>query len=213
MLKAHGLQARPISLFGIGILSSFMIADRLHVRTHPGGVNAERRPYDITISGPGSLFWLQEGTLAHQGTEVKLFLKPQYRLEHDAEGWLDLLRLHFGYREGELVKSQVDKHVIDPVLIAGMHVVWPLYPVMVEPPADPADPHRRAFPRRQVGVSAQEADLGKSAGMGLPSGPTSENPNGVVGTGRIRWETTLRVAEFGFGSRATTAPKLVLTSH
>ena len=134
MLKALGLQARPISLFGIGILSSFMIADRLHVRTRPGGVNEERRPYDITISGPGSLFWLQEGTLEHQGTEVKLFLKPQYRLEHDAERWLDRLREHFNYKGRTEQQTETNKHIIDPALIAGMHVVWPLYPVVVQLP-------------------------------------------------------------------------------
>ena len=132
-LGARGFQARPISIFGIGILSSFMVADRLHVRTRPGGVNdTDRQAYDITISGPGSLFWLQEGTLDHQGTEVTLFLKPQYHLDHHAEDLLERIRKHFGYEYGS--SESQDEHAIDPALIAASHVVWPLYPVMLHPP-------------------------------------------------------------------------------
>ena len=60
LLRNANLITSPISIFGIGILSCFMIADRLEVRTCPGGANdTDRAPRDITISGPGSLFWLR----------------------------------------------------------------------------------------------------------------------------------------------------------
>jgi molecular chaperone HtpG len=73
----------PISKFGIGILSCFMIADRIEVKTCPMQGGAQQlhmseellQPYDITICGPGSLFWLKEGTRKTCGTQVKLFLK------------------------------------------------------------------------------------------------------------------------------------------
>ena len=57
LLRGNGLFATPISHFGIGILSCFMIGDRLEVRTRPGNAATKgREPFDVTVSGPGSLF-------------------------------------------------------------------------------------------------------------------------------------------------------------
>ena len=85
-LANAGYTTSPISLFGIGILSCFMIAERLEVRTRPGGADdGERQPFDVTISGPGSLFWLKPGTLEHQGTEITLFLKRGFQLQHNGQ--------------------------------------------------------------------------------------------------------------------------------
>jgi hypothetical protein len=107
-----------------------MIADRLEVRTRPGGANeADRAPRDITISGPGSLFWLRRGTLAHQGTEVTLYLKPRFRLQHDPEALEPGLKRYFGYPKGEGYRP--DAGVIDPPFIAACHVVWPRHPIDV----------------------------------------------------------------------------------
>lgn len=133
-MKESGLLATPISIFGIGILSCFIIGDRLQVRTRPGGANDDdRRAYDITISGPGSLFWLKKGTLEHQGTEVKVFLKPEYRIEHDHEGLLDRLREHFGYG-GSKRREEAEKNAVDPGFMAASQVIWPFYPVEVQTP-------------------------------------------------------------------------------
>ena len=46
-MRAKGLICRPISQFGIGVLSCFMIADRVSVRTHAGGPVQERRAIDL----------------------------------------------------------------------------------------------------------------------------------------------------------------------
>ena len=121
-LARGGLITSPISIFGIGILSCFMIANRLQVRTRPGGANdTDRARRDITISGPGSLFWLRPGTLEHQGTEITLFLKSRFHLQHDVKAFLPGLREHFGYKEGE--KYEPGDGVIDPPFIAAAHVV------------------------------------------------------------------------------------------
>ena len=131
-LNAHGLLATPISFFGIGILSCFMIADRLEVRTHPGGRNPEAT--DVTISGPGSLFWLKTGTRAHQGTEVKLFLKREYHLVDVPDMLLHRLNMHFYRAPGESgVALAQDPHGVDPAFATGTHVLWPLFPVLVGP--------------------------------------------------------------------------------
>ena len=60
-MRRHGLISTPISSFGIGVLSCFMIADRLQVRTHPGEASNARPALDLEISGPGSLFWTRPG--------------------------------------------------------------------------------------------------------------------------------------------------------
>ncbi len=77
----------------------------MEVRTRPGGwdekehsYDHERAPFDVTISGPGSLFWLKPGTLEHQGTEITLYLKRGFKLRHDDRTILfERLRQHFGY--------------------------------------------------------------------------------------------------------------------
>jgi molecular chaperone HtpG len=61
-MRSWGLIATPISAFGIGVLSCFMIADRVSVRTNPGQLSDTRQALDLEISGPGSLFWTRRGT-------------------------------------------------------------------------------------------------------------------------------------------------------
>ncbi|MFC1713106.1 hypothetical protein ACFL6S_05530 [Candidatus Poribacteria bacterium] len=130
------LLATPISIFGIGILSCFMIGDRLEVRSCPGGANDNnRQAYNITVSGPGSLFWLKKGTLEHQGTEVKVFLKEGYKVRHRGEDLRDRLREHFDYREQDAEREKTgDKTVVDPAFIAASHVLCPLNPVEIRTP-------------------------------------------------------------------------------
>ncbi len=135
-LKAGGIATSPISIFGIGILSCFMIGDRLRVRTRPGGANdGDRAAYDVTISGPGSLFWMQPGTLERQGTEITLYLKPRFHIAHDPDRWIPGLKKHFEYPNGE--KYKIESGVIDPAFIAARHVVWPRYPIVIERPDQP----------------------------------------------------------------------------
>jgi len=152
-LARAGLVTSPISLFGIGILSCFMIAERMLVRTCPGDHDdGERQPFDVTISGPGSLFWLKPGTLDHQGTEITLYLKRGFQLQHNAQTLLNRLRKHFGYPtqtdEDPKTSSEIEEETgskdqsktiptrIDPAFLAAAHVVWPRYPVVVTAPGE-----------------------------------------------------------------------------
>jgi hypothetical protein len=131
-MRHHGLIATPISTFGIGVLSCFMIADRVQVRTHPGNVSDSRPCLDLEISGPGSLFWTRPGTRERQGSEVTLWLRKQHKLieQHDRDNCFARLRKLFGYTE----KGPEKDTALDPGLIAATHVVWPKYPVHVQPP-------------------------------------------------------------------------------
>jgi hypothetical protein len=141
-MRRHGLIATPISTFGIGILSCFMVADSIRVRTHPGHVSDLRPALDLEISGPGSLFWTKPGTRERQGTEVTLYLRSELRgkpvrLRHDREECFRQLREFFGYPQDEAEqkkKAPATEQYLDPGLIAAQHVVWPKYPVHVAPP-------------------------------------------------------------------------------
>ena len=119
-MRKKTLISTPISQFGIGILSCFMLADRMEIRTHAGGAQQT----DLIVSGPGSLFWTRAGTRAEQGTEVKLWLKPEIVPSHDSAKMLQVLRVDSGREDGGF----------DPFLELARHTVWPKYPVKVSPP-------------------------------------------------------------------------------
>jgi hypothetical protein len=158
VMKAAGEVVSPISTFGIGFLSCFMLADHVHVRTHPGQVNAsDRAPRDIIISGPGSLFWLKHGTRCHQGTDITVYLKRRFSIAHDSQLCLQHLREYFGYdrvQKGKKRRRAPDKDqttVINPAYIAAQHVVWPRYPIAIEPAGEPAFIVDEAFHTKTIG--------------------------------------------------------------
>lgn len=137
-MRHNGLIATPISTFGIGVISCFMIADSVSVRTHPGGVSESRRALDLEISGPGSLFWTRPGTREIQGTEITLWLRKELkgkpvRLEHDQRRCFEKLRTFFKYGTNQSGSDADDG--LDPGFIAAQHVVWPKYSVQIRPPA------------------------------------------------------------------------------
>jgi len=137
-----GEHCSPISIFGIGILSCFMIADRIRVRTRPGGwsngdTREERTRTDFTIYGPGSLFWMNEGTLDHQGTEVRIYLKPEFTLCHDPETVWEVLCREFSPTMDTLVGSSDypgGGEVVDPALVAVRYFAWPTHAIRIAPP-------------------------------------------------------------------------------
>ena len=131
-MKAAGEVVSPISIFGIGILSSFMIAERVQVKSNPGGLNMDRVPNDIMISGPGSLFWFHHGSRQRQGTEITLFLKSRFSMSHNTEQFAPGLRAHFGYNDG--AARNFASGEIDPAFIAAAHAVWPKYPIVARTP-------------------------------------------------------------------------------
>lgn len=127
-LREAGFVCSPISQFGIGVLSSFMLADRIEVRTCCGGSDADRAT-DFHVSGPGTLFWVNNGTRKLQGTEVRLWLKPAFTVEHDWDECLELLRRFFEY--APRTHQGNDAGRIDPVFAAASSVVWPKYPIVL----------------------------------------------------------------------------------
>ncbi len=130
-MKAAGEAISPISIFGIGVLSCFMIADRIHVKTHAGANgDSGSRMTDVIISGPGSLFWLKRGSREGQGTEIKLLLKPRFSIRHDKDNFEQELRNRFGY-DGTLWHEEPSVD-IDPPFLAAAFVVWPKYPISVQ---------------------------------------------------------------------------------
>ncbi|QOY88538.1 ATP-binding protein [Paludibaculum fermentans] len=129
-LRRQGLIATPISQFGIGILSAFMLADRIEVKTNAGG--GEKT--DLTVSGAGSLFWTSEGSRPAQGTDVKLWLKPELTLVHDRNRSLDLLRTEFEYSRRRPGQKRYPPQHYDPFHQLALHVVWPMYPIGIHPP-------------------------------------------------------------------------------
>ncbi len=138
-LRRHGLIATPVSTFGIGILSCFMIADRIQVRTHPGCLSESRKALDIQINGPASLFWTSPGTLEHQGTEITIWLRRDNNrkylsMNHSKRECFQKLRNYYGYTPKDDIEIDVKNNIIDVGLVAAQHVVWPKYPIHVIPP-------------------------------------------------------------------------------
>ncbi|MEU4524784.1 hypothetical protein AB0F52_39450 [Amycolatopsis sp. NPDC024027] len=79
--EAEGVHVYPNSRFGIGVMSYFMLADRIEVTTRRMNPGGERLPLvKVVIAGPGHLFRVETLTGADddgrgEGTEVKLHLR------------------------------------------------------------------------------------------------------------------------------------------
>lgn len=130
-MRRAGLLSTPISQFGIGILSCFMLADRLEVKTCPGGKDDhDRAPYNVSISGPGSLFWLTEGTRKEQGTEIIIYLKSEFILIENKKTLIDRLRSKFFSNDG-LGDGNIDKKKIDVGFSVCSHILWPTCDILV----------------------------------------------------------------------------------
>ncbi len=138
ILREHGFIVSPISQFGIGFLSCFMLADEIRIRTRPGHATKYRPAYDVRLSGSGSLFWLSPGTLERQGTEITLYLKPPFRLDFDRERDICWLKTYFQYSERrdkaqEEWQALEQQKQIDPFWIMSRYVIWPLFPILLNP--------------------------------------------------------------------------------
>ena len=142
-LANAGYTTSPISLFGIGILSCFMIAERLEVRTCPG------EPMTVSASHSTSPF---PGPAACSGSNrgrsnIKVPRSPctssgDFSSSTMPRTLLNRLRKHFGYPtqtdEDPKTSSEIEEETgskdqsktipIDPAFLAAAHVVWPRYP-------------------------------------------------------------------------------------
>ncbi|MDP1976153.1 HD domain-containing protein [Undibacterium sp.] len=69
-------QFTPMSRFGIGILSAFMVADTISVDSRKiYGPHTSSEPLQLTIEGQESIFWTRPGKRKIPGTSTKLFLR------------------------------------------------------------------------------------------------------------------------------------------
>ncbi|WP_221032420.1 HD domain-containing protein [Actomonas aquatica] len=143
LMREHGFIATPISQFGIGLLSCFMIADWMEVRTCPCcRDNDERKAWHVKITGPGALFhfseWKGAGT---PGTEVRLYLKCGFALvDIPREELIEQLRYDLRY-EMRWIDEKDRKHTafegteegvryINPAAVAARHVIWPHHEII-----------------------------------------------------------------------------------
>ncbi|WP_428953962.1 HD domain-containing protein [Streptomyces sp. cg35] len=76
------IELHPNSRFGIGVLSYFMLADEIVVRTcRMGRDGRPGRQLQVTIAGPGNLFRVEDLGLGQEtGTTVRLLLSQQTKL-------------------------------------------------------------------------------------------------------------------------------------
>lgn len=81
--KKRGFDFDPISRLGIGILSCFMIADRVVTETYRArSLPTEKsQPLRIEIEGPSQFFVARNGKRNTYGTKVTLFLKKDHGVD------------------------------------------------------------------------------------------------------------------------------------
>lgn len=77
------LEYTPISRFGIGVLSCFMVSDYLKVNTKRlKGPYDSSEAYEIIVEGQDSIFWVREGKMNEPGTSTQLALRPDHPWKH-----------------------------------------------------------------------------------------------------------------------------------
>ncbi|OOG19325.1 hypothetical protein BWD42_05140 [Sphingobacterium sp. CZ-UAM] len=73
------LDYTPISRFGIGVLSCFMVSDFLKVNTKRlKGPYESGDPLEIILEGHDSIFWIREGAIKEPGTQTQLILRKNH---------------------------------------------------------------------------------------------------------------------------------------
>ncbi|HVJ49635.1 HD domain-containing protein [Desulfitobacterium sp.] len=85
-----GFDFVPISRFGIGILSCFMVTDTILVDTRKlYGPHKSSDPISLMIEGQDSIFWIKDGVREIPGTQTKLILRK------NENPWQDLSEQKF----------------------------------------------------------------------------------------------------------------------
>ena len=72
--KELNVDFSPVSLFGIGILSSFIIADKIIIETSMFNTKQED-PLEVKIDDKHGYYFVTKGSRTKFGTKIKLFLK------------------------------------------------------------------------------------------------------------------------------------------
>lgn len=75
MRSEHSMKFAPISRFGIGVLSCFMVADTLNLHTRRLlGAHSSSQPLRVRIEGLEAIFWQLAGDREQPGTSIELTL-------------------------------------------------------------------------------------------------------------------------------------------
>lgn len=115
-----GLRMDPISKFGIGILSCFMVADRIEIETCKGPyLHMQSEPLKITIPDPLQLFRIETlpTTCAKVGTTVRVFIDGK-KIVDEEEKPLESLKITeylseiAGFVEFPIIVSEGDAKTI-----------------------------------------------------------------------------------------------------
>jgi hypothetical protein len=144
LMRRHGLLCTTISQFGIGFLSSFMLADEVEIKTR-AKVEDKKDSYGWRVHiheshGLIALYPLAEHDLKTTGTRVRLRLKAGLKLEpFDRDRWIERLRHAFyGIGSSSLkMLSRPAEGTIEPAWSVGRCIVWPLFPIHLQPANSP----------------------------------------------------------------------------
>jgi hypothetical protein len=111
--RNQGFDFQPISQFGIGVLSVFMVSDRLEVETK--AVDNGEAPISITIDA-AQLFWFRNGNRTEPGTtmRVKLRISSSEFLEKDT------------WKAKKRYKKEHGPTLLDTVKLVAPHLEFPV---------------------------------------------------------------------------------------
>jgi hypothetical protein len=144
LMRRHGLLCTTISQFGIGFLSSFMLANEVEIKTRAKSED-KQAPYGWRVHiheshGLIALYPLAKHEIETTGTRVRLQLKAGLKLEpFDRDRWVRRLRQVF-YRNRHLYAGEEDSQPeghIEPAWSVGRCIVWPLFPIHLQPADSP----------------------------------------------------------------------------
>ncbi len=126
------LQWVPISSFGLGFASCFMIADVIHIRTNAGNLLSDEK-YDVNVQGDSQMIWLKPGSLESEGTEITLYLKERRRLPTPNFYIMhaDVKELYWmRFMRSPKMKNSNDV-IIDPLRSVINNIISPMFPVCI----------------------------------------------------------------------------------
>ena len=125
---------RPISEFGIGVLSCFMVADEIEVESKRDGTD----PIHLRIRNLTESFVPSKGTQTEPGTTVCLHLKPG--LPPDHEGIARVVRYHARHVQFPIIVTDGDKstEIMDEGLVPLREDIRRYTKVFGKPDAAPA---------------------------------------------------------------------------
>lgn len=90
---AAGAEFVPVSRFGIGLVSVFMIGDLLEITTaNPMSSRGDHKERTIRVDGRGGLAFVTERASGQQGTVVRVRLKPEFTDERSINRMASFVR-------------------------------------------------------------------------------------------------------------------------